>query len=136
MINLFLESDKSSKEFIEDAVTSASVSMEHSGQFPDRPLEKNEEDAIEEAINPKDLFGEPLAELTATDDYIELHFLEAYTYGGRWTKDDTDVLPFYSKQQLLKFLADFKKMKIAKLPHTIFNGNQLESVIDYFKIYK
>lgn len=43
MIKEFLESNKSAQEFIEDAVTSASVSMEHPGQSPDRPLDKDEE---------------------------------------------------------------------------------------------
>lgn len=39
MIKEFFESSKSTDQFIEDAVTSASVSAEHPGQSPDRPLE-------------------------------------------------------------------------------------------------
>lgn len=50
----FTESNKTSKEFIEDAIISNSVSAEHEGQSPDRPL-----DGEDEILNKSHLLGFP-----------------------------------------------------------------------------
>jgi len=127
-----IESEKTAKDFIEDAVTSSSVSAEHLGQSPDKPYEDDE------ILNKSHILGFPESkehysilenQMLAFESLFKENLLEFQSSkedvlskleNAEW---DTDIKEFYKSFKKAKHsemlteysLADFSKMKTFKL---------------------